>query len=95
MVFARSMTLRGRPARRATCSAGNYAPDENDFVVPFLDRDGDVAESRQMFFELRQFLVVRREKGARASVGGAVEVLDDGPGDREPIVGRRAATNFV
>jgi hypothetical protein len=38
---------------------------------------------------------VRREKRTRTSFRGAVEMLDDRAGDRESIVGRRTATDFV
>jgi hypothetical protein len=48
-----------------------------------------------MFLQLRELLVVRGEKRARAALGCAVPVLDDRPRDREPVVGRGAAADLV
>lgn len=45
----------------AVGGAGDDTADKHDLVVPFLHRDGEVAETRQVLLELRELLVVGRE----------------------------------
>lgn len=45
----------------AVGGAGDDLADEDDFVVPLLDRYGEIAETREGVRELGQFVIMRRE----------------------------------
>lgn len=79
----------------AVGGAGDHSADEDDFVVPLFYRHREIAEAGEVFFELGQLLVMRREERAGAAFGVAVEVLDHGPGDGQAVVGRGAAADLV
>jgi hypothetical protein len=49
--------------------ARNYAADENDFVVPLFYGDREIAEAREVFLELRELLIMRREERAGTAAG--------------------------
>jgi hypothetical protein len=43
--------------------------DENDAVAPLFDGDGVIAHPRELLFDLRELVVMGREKGARPGFG--------------------------
>ena len=74
--------------------AGPHLVEEDDLVVPFLDRDVEVANAREPIGERGELVVVRGEEHLRASAA-VVELLGHGPGDGEPVEGRGAAPDFI
>ena len=51
----------------AVSSAGNDAANEDDIVVPLLHRDGEIAQTQEVFFQLGELLIMRGEERARAA----------------------------
>jgi hypothetical protein len=66
---------------------------EHDGAVVLARADRDVAHVGRRLGELGQLVVVGREQ--RAAFPVVVQVLGDGPGDREAVVGARAAADLV
>ncbi len=66
---------------------------KDNVIVPFFDGHVEIADSRQRFLQLRQFMVMRGEQ--RPGSNGIMNVLDDGPRQARAIVGARAAANLV
>ena len=77
----------------AVGGAGLDAAQEQDLVAGFLHRNVQIADAVELSGELGQLVIVRREESFRADV--AVDVLDHGPGERQSVVGGRAAADFV
>ena len=73
--------------------AGDDFAEEDDFVVPFADRDIAVGHSGAGAGEVGEFVVMGGEEGAAGC--DVVEVLGHAPGDGEPVEGRGAAADFV
>ena len=73
--------------------AGDDLVEEHDLILPFLDGDVKVARHRELVVEIGQLVVVRGEERAAADL--LVDVLDDAPGEREAVVGARAAADLV
>ena len=74
-------------------AAGFDVAKEDDFVGSFFYGDVDVGDGGEEIGELGEFVIVRGEEGASASV--LLQMLDDGPGDREAVEGGGAAADFV
>ncbi len=68
---------------------------EHHPVFGFADRHVVVAHPRQQVAELGQLVVVGGKQGARAQARVVVDVFDHRPGDRQAVVGARAAPDFV
>ena len=68
---------------------------EDDLVAHLLDRDVVVLHPGAHLLHLVQLVVMRGEKRLGAGRGGVVKVFDHRPGDRNAVVGRRAAADFV
>src|SRR2546430_2297403 len=58
-------------------------------------RDLIVLRSWQTLCQFSQLVIMRGEQGLRAMVRRVVQVLGDGPGDRQAVERRRAAANFI
>lgn len=56
-------------------------PHEDDLVVPFFDRYGEIAQAGEAVFQLRQLVVVSGKQGSGTLRGGSMEVFDNCPGD--------------
>jgi len=74
-------------------ASGFDAAQENNFARSFLDTDVDVFDGGEKVGELREFMIMRGEERARASV--LLEMLDDGPGNGKAVKGGGAAADFV
>ena len=62
------------------CAAGNDLAQENDLLVPFPDRDVEIADAFAFLGELGQLVIVRREECARLDF--VVQKFGDAPGNR-------------
>ena len=94
------MTLRGKSGQARDFDAIAFvgaaffdAPQKNDFIGRFFDGDVNVFNAGEQIGELGEFVIVRGEERARARV--CLQMLDDGPGDREAVESRRAAAHFI
>ena len=68
---------------------------EDHAALGFAHRHIPVAHTRINLFHLVEFVVVRGEKGAGVCLWVFVNMLHDGPGDGNAIVGGSAAAQFV
>jgi hypothetical protein len=99
LLGARRDTLRqpGEPCHMdavgAIGGARTYLVQKDDIPLPFLDPHRVAGERRQLDGKRRQFVVMRREQGAAAI--DLVQMFETGPGDRQPVEGRRAAADLV
>ena len=73
--------------------AGDDLMEEDDLVLPFFDGDVVVGDAGELVGQVGELVVVGGEEGAAADV--LVEVFDDGPGEREAVVGAGAAADLV
>ena len=77
----------------AVGASGLEPVEEDDLVTHFAHRDIEVARVLQLFRELGELVVVGREN--RLAADRVVQAFRDGPGDRDAVVGRGAAADFV
>ena len=75
------------------CRAGLDGVQEDDSARGFLPLTREVARGGRQLFGESELVVVGGEERARADA--LVQVLDDGPGEREAVVGAGAAADFV
>src|SRR5439155_152218 len=64
--------------------AGDDFMEEHNLVFPFLDRDIEIAHARQRLGQIGQLVVVRGKPRAAADL--VVQVLHNGPGQRDAVV---------
>ena len=69
--------------------AGRY-----DFFVHLADGDVVVADAGEGLHEVVQFVVMRGEERLGLELA-VVDILDDGPGDRDTVVSRGTTAEFV
>ena len=75
-----------RPARH------NLA-QENNLLVPFPHRDIEITHSAALLRQLRQFVIMRREQGARFDL--IVQKFRDAPRNRKPVECRCSAPDLI
>ena len=73
--------------------AGHDLVQEHDVVLPLLHGHVQVPHARQRLGQVGQLVVVRGKQRAAADL--VVQVLDDRPGQRNAVVGARAAADLV
>jgi len=66
---------------------------KDDVSLPFLDLHRAAGEVLQLGGEGRELVIMGREQPA--ATAGFVQILNHGPGDRETVIGRRAAADLV
>ena len=101
--LARARDHAGRQARQARDldavaairSAGHDLAQEHDLVVVLAGRHVVVHDARQGIGQVGQLVVVRGKQRLRPRARVRREVLGDGPGDAQPVEGRRAAADLV
>ena len=71
----------------------HHLAQEDDASVHVAHRHGQVHRVRLLSREVAQFMVMRGEERPRADA--VVQVLRDGPCQREPVEGAGAATDLV
>src|ERR1700733_3350968 len=69
------------------------AAQKQDLVAGFLHRYMQIADAIELARELGQLMVMSCEQRLRPEV--AMDVFDYGPGQRESVIGRSAAPDFV
>lgn len=77
----------------AVGSARHDFVQEHHFALGLFDGHVPVVDFRQRFGELRQLVIVRGEHGAAAEF--VMQVLSNGPGEGDAVVGAGAAADFV
>ena len=85
--------LRHMNAIGAVGRARRHLVQEDDIALPLLDPHGVASQIRELRCQRRELVIMRREEGAAAV--DVVEMLDRGPGDREPVEGRGAAADLI
>ena len=73
--------------------AGNDLVQKRDVAVVFPNRDVEVGDAVAVVAQVGQFVIMRREQGS--GVNGLMQMLDDRPGERNPVVGAGASADFV
>src|SRR5207248_7332267 len=80
----------------AVGAVGGAGPDlvqKDDITLPLLDPHRVAGERGELGGERGQFVVMGREEGAAAV--DLMQMLEAGPGDREPVERRGAAADLV
>src|SRR5579883_256455 len=77
----------------AVGAAGLDFAEEDHLIAGFLHGYMQIADSRQLIGEFGELVVMGCKQ--RAGADALVDVLDDGPGQRQPIVSSSAAPDFV
>ena len=91
--FGQAGELRDMDAIGAIRRALHDFMQKHDVARMVGDFHGEIYEARKALRELREFVKMRGEKGARPI--DLVEMLDRRPGDGEPVEGRRAASDLI
>src|SRR5258705_11775115 len=68
---------------------------KNNLALTFGCGDLIVLRSRQSFGEFSELMIVSRKQCLSRVLGGVVQILRDGPGDRQSVKGCCAATNLI
>ena len=87
--------LRDVDTERVLRAAALELAQEDDLVAHLADRDVVVLHARTHLLHLVELVVVRGEERLGMGRGVVVQVFDHGPGDRDAVVGRRAAPDLV
>src|SRR5690606_20446803 len=80
---------------RLTGHSGLDSVKEDDSSRGFLDGDAVVPDSRVMFLQTRQFLIVGGKQGTSLPVGLLNQILCHRPGDGETIKSGGSTPDFV
>ena len=76
-------------------ATGHELAQEDNLVADLLDAHIVVAYGGELALHLVELMIVGGKERAGASLGILVEVLDDGPGYADAVVGRGATPQFV
>ena len=68
---------------------------EEHLALVLVYRDVEVLDARETLLHLVQFVIVRGEEHLRMTFCALVDMLDDGPGDGDAVVGRGATSQLV
>src|SRR5580704_7053967 len=74
-------------------ASGLDTAQENNLVGRLLNGDVNVLHAGKEISKLSELVIVRGEERACACV--LLQMLDDGPGDREAVKRRRTAADFI
>ena len=68
---------------------------EDDVAVMLADRDVVIFQVGERLGEPGQLVIMGREESPGAKLRGVMNILDDRPGNRQPVVRARSAADFV
>ena len=80
---------------RVLRTTGDELTQEDHLTVNFLDRDVVVLDSWEVLLHLVELMIVRGEERTGVGMLVFVKIFHDGPGDRDAVVGGRAASKLV
>ena len=69
--------------------------EENHFIVHFLHRHIVVLDTLEGFLHLVQFMIMGGKQGACFRFRMFVDILYDGPGNRNTVISRRTAPQLI
>ena len=76
-------------------TAGNQLTKEDHFIAHLLDRDVVILDALEGAFHLVQLMIMSSEKGLGTGPWMLVDVFDNGPGDRDTVVGAGSTAQLV